>query len=127
MGEKPITRAELEALYWVTIDFLLSGLALDDVRRARLRKIAVRLSEQVLYLDGTDIEERLRIRLLSQRLPDEVGKWAVYGEDIVDDPRKMLLTVIEGTYDEAVEGALNEPGFITHGMGGQIDPLGLDD
>lgn len=135
----PLTRDELEACYFALVDLLTSNFPIDEARRARLKAVVGRISEQVRHLEvqkrvssglrkKVDPEERralIRQKLLCRRAAEEAGTWAIYAEGIADEPQKLLLTVMEGTYAEAVERALAEKGFITEGMGGQIDPIGI--
>jgi len=134
-GPELFTKDDYEAMYWGLVDMLTSSMAIDEARRARLKGLVSRLSEQIRHLEGgrrtgsglrqkvvvLDREGLLRQKLLSRVPADETGSWAIYGEG----GEMILLGVIEGTYAEAVEQALGEPGFITEGMGGQIDRLGL--
>ncbi len=135
-----LTRDELECCYFALVDLLTSNFPIDEARRARLKALVSRLSEQVRHLEITkrsssglrrkvDPAERralIRQKLLCRRPAEETGTWAVFGEGVTDEPQQLLLTVVEGTYAEAVERALAEPGFITEGMGGQIDPIGIE-
>lgn len=136
---QPLTRDELETAYFALIDLLTSSFPIDEARRARLKALVTRLSEHVRHLeiakrtssglrkrvDPVERRELIRQKLLCRRAAEEKGTWAVYAEGIADEPQQLLLTVVEGTYAEAIERALIEPGFITEGMGGQIDPLGI--
>ena len=137
---EPLSRDELETCYFALIDLLTSNFPIDEMRRARLKALVSRMSEHARHLESIyrsssglrkrmDPSERqavIRSKLLQRRSPGERGTWAIYAEGISDEQRQLLLTVIEGTYAEAVERALNEPGFITDGMGGQIDLLGIE-
>ncbi len=137
---EPFTRDELETAYFALIDLLTSNFPIDEARRARLKALVSRLSEHVRHLeivkrtssglrkrvDPSERRELIRQKLLCHRRAEEKGTWAVYAEGIADEPQQLLLTVVEGTWAEAVERALNEPGFITEGMGGQIDPIGME-
>lgn len=139
-GPEPLTQDEIEALYFGLIDLLTSNIAMDEARRARLKALVTRLGEHSRHLEivkrttsgvrkKVDMGERrdlIRQKLLVRRAPEEIGTWAIYAEGISDDPQQLLLAIVEGTYADAVERALVEPGFITEGMGGQIDPLGMD-
>ena len=136
---QPLSRDELDACYFALIDLLTSNFPIDEARRARLKALTNRISEQVRHMEilhrtssglrkKIDLNERrdmIRQKLLCHRPAEEVGTWAVYAEGIPDDARRMLLAIVPGTYAEAIEHALQEPGFITQGMGGVIDPLGI--
>lgn len=139
-GPEPFSKDDFESIYWALVDMLTSGIAIEEVRRARLKALVSRLSEHVRHLEiagrtssgmrkKVDIAERkemVRKKLLARRQADEIGTWAVYAEDIEENAaRAILISIVEGSYAEAVERALVEPGFITEGMGGQIDPLGM--
>ena len=130
---------DYETLYWVVIDFLHSEAAVPEARRLALKELAARLSSHALAKNGKaesgvvaairrppyiDYRDSVRNKLLKLRNPAEFGTWAVYAEGVEEDPQAILLAIVEGTYLTAVEKALEEPGFITEGMGGQIDPLG---
>lgn len=126
---------DYETLYWVVVDFLHAKTPLPAARRKELKELATRLSAFVLAKRGRAESGVIAIRrpsyidivrrkLLKGRNPAEYGTWAIYAEGIEDDPQGILLAIVEGTYITAVERALSEPGFITKGMGGQIDPLG---
>ena len=135
----PLTRDEIEACYFALIDLLTSNFPIDEARRARLKALVARLADHARHLEivkrtssglrkKVDPDERkglLRAKLLCSRPADEKGTWAIYAEGIADEAQQLLLTVVEGTYAEAVERALVEPGFITQGMGGQIDAIGI--
>jgi hypothetical protein len=136
---EPLTRDEVEACYFALIDLLTSNFPIDEARRARLKALVGRLSDHARYLEvlkrtqsglrkKVDPVERralIRQKLLVRRPAEEKGTWAIYAEGVSDDPRELLLAVAQGTYAEAIERALTEPGFITEGMGGQIDLLGI--
>lgn len=135
----PLTREELETCYFALVDLLTSNFPIDEARRARLKALVGRVSEQVRHLETVkrsnsglrkkiDADERrdlIRQKLLGRHQADRQGTWAIYAEGVSDDPQQLLLTVVEGTYAEAVERAIAEPGFITEGMGGQIDAIGI--
>jgi hypothetical protein len=135
-----LTRDELECCYFALVDLLTSNFPIDEARRARLKALVGRLSEQVRHLEivkrtGSGLRRKvdpgerralIRQKLLCRRPAEETGTWAVYGEGVTDEPQQLLLTVVEGTYADAVERALTESGFITEGMGGQIDPIGIE-
>lgn len=137
---EPFTKDDHEALYWAIVDMLTAGIAIDEQRRARLKALASRLSEHVRHQEligrtssGTrrkiDLAERkdlLRQKLLTRLPAEEMGMWAIYGEGVRDGSQAILLAIVEGSYAEAIERALSEPDFVTEGMGGQIDRLGLD-
>lgn len=132
---EPFSKDDYEAMYWAIVDMLTSSMPLDDARRARLKNLVSRLSEHVRHMELAgrsmsgmrkkvtlpDRKELLRQKLIERVPSDETGSWAIYGEG----GEMILLAVVEGTYAEAVDQALNEPGFVTEGMGGQIDRLGL--
>jgi hypothetical protein len=133
---QPLTRDELEACYFALIDLLTSSFPIDDARRTKLKALASRLSEHARHLEagprtGSGLRKKIeprdmiRERLLGLRPSEEVGTWAIYAEEVSDDARRMLLAILPGTYAQAVEQALTEPGFITEGMGGVIDLLGI--
>lgn len=130
-------RTDCELLYWAIVDFLHSKKFIESTRRRNLTELAERLSRRVrgaskresrtksgvVPTARTTYIEVVRQRLRSIRRDTEVGVWAIYGEGVGDDPQSILLAIVRGTFLEAVEQALQEPGFITEGMGGQIDPL----
>jgi len=126
---------DYETLYWVVVDFLHAKTPLPASRRKELKRLATRLSAFVLAKRGRaksgvitirrpSYMDIVRRKLLKSRNPAEYGTWAIYAEGVEDDPQAILLAIVEGTYITAVERALSEPGFISEGMGGQIDPLG---
>lgn len=134
------SREDIEALYWAMIDLLTSNIPIDEKRRTRLKGLVAKLSEHARHLEiqnrtasglrrKVDLNERrdlIRQKLLLRYPADEKGTWAIFAEGVADEPQHLLLAVVEGTFAEAIERALNEPGFITDGMGGQIDPLGIE-
>lgn len=134
---EPLTRDEIETLYFAVIDLLTSPMQMDEARRARLKGLVRRLADHARYLEvvkrtssglrkKVDLNERrdlIRQKLLVRRPPEEEGTWAIYAEGISEDPQQLLLTVVQGSYADAVERALVESGFITEGMGGQIDAI----
>lgn len=136
---QPLTRDELEACYFALIDLLTSNFPIDDARRARLKTLASRLSEHARHLeavrrtssglrkriDAAEQRDMIRQKLLERRPPEEIGTWAIYAEGVAENAQRLLLALLAGTYAEAVERALMEPGFITEGMGGIIDPVGI--
>lgn len=136
---QPLTRDEIEACYFALIDLLTSNFPIDEARRARLKALVTRLSEHARHLevikrtssglrkkvDPAERQDLIRQKFLVRRPAEEKGTWAVYAEGVADDLQQLLLAVVEGTWAEAIERALAEPGFITEGMGGQIDPLGI--
>lgn len=136
---EPFTKDDYETMYWALVDMIQSSLPIDEARRARLRALASRLSEHVRHLelsgrkasgtrqkvDLSDRKDLIRQKLLARRPADEEGTWAIFGEGIAEEGKALLLAIHEGTFADAVEKALSEPGFITEGMGGQIDRLGL--
>lgn len=136
---QPLTRDEVETAYFALIDLLTSNFPIDEARRARLTALVARFSEHARHLeiikrtssglrkrvDPAERQDLIRKKLLCHRAAEEKGTWAVYAEGISEDPKQLLLTVVEGTWAEAIERALAEPGFITEGMGGQIDPIGV--
>ena len=136
---EPLTRDEIEVCYFALVDLLTSNFPIDEARRARLTALVKRLSEQARHLEiqkrtGSGLRKKvdpierralIRQKLLLRHEAEEKGTWAVYAEGVSEEPQQLLLTVVEGSYAEAVEKALVEPGFITEGMGGQIDALGM--
>lgn len=135
---EPFTKDDYEAMYWGLVDFLTMSMMTDEGRRARLKTLVSRLSEHVRHIELVrrtssgirkvhlpDRRDLLRQKLLARRHADEHGNWAIYGEGLPEEGPLILLSIVEGTYAEAVEAALTEPGFITEGMGGQIDLLGM--
>ena len=137
---QPLTREEVETAYFALIELLTSNFPIDETRRARLKALVARLSEHARQLeivkrtssgltkkvDPVERQDLIRKRLLCHRPPEERGTWAVYAEGVSEAAQQLLLTIVEGTWAEAIERALAEPGFITDGMGGQIDPIGIE-
>lgn len=131
------TRAEFESMYWAILDFLTIPEQPDAKRRRELRGLVDKLSTHVRSLRGggptafgsrvikrVNFRDIVRARLLTKRDPNEESIWSVYGEEPDAYGDLMLLTVTGGKYRDVVEFALDQPEFITRGMGGQIDRLG---
>jgi hypothetical protein len=129
----PFSRAEYEVIYWAVLDFLTLPDQPSATRRGDLRRVLDKLSDHVRHLRskaGSGVHKRVNVRdvvrerLLGQRNPEEESIWSVYAEEPDTLGNLVLLTVTGGKYREVVEFALDQPEFITHGMGGQIDQLG---
>lgn len=71
--------------------------------------------------------EHLRARFLSKYPRDQRGVWIIRGEDDNADlagPHDMpKLGKVKGTYEQAVDYALDIPRFISWGGGGSIEPF----
>lgn len=129
----PFTRTDYEAIYWALVDFLTLPDQPSLDRRNELRALLPKLSQHIRELRtnvGAGVRKRVdlrglvRARLLRQHAGDEEGIWSVYGEEpnILGD--LVVLKVVGGRFEDVVEEALGLEGFITLGMGGQIDRLG---
>jgi hypothetical protein len=70
-------------------------------------------------LNAKDAKERL----LKDRDPEAEGPWAVESEDMSVDgyrTRHNHVGVVQGTYKEAVEWAVEQPEFYNYGPGGRL-------
>lgn len=62
-------------------------------------------------------------------MPGEVGVWQILGEDpncdLGGSHHQPTLGTVQGTYEDAVEYALELPGFFTWGGGGNIERVNI--
>lgn len=132
-GPAPFSRAEYETMYWAVLDFLTLPEQPDKNRRHELRNLLGKLSGHVCSLreragervrKRVNVHDVIRSRLLALHRPDEDSIWVIYGEEPDAHGDLFGLSVKGGKYSEIVEYALSLPGFVTRGMGGQIDRLG---
>ena len=120
-------------MYWALLDFLTLPDQPNATRRQELRGLLDKMSGHIRRLRVThrsgvikrvNVRDVVRARLLAHRPNEQEGIWSIYGEEPDRVGDLILLTVMCGKYREIVEFALDQPEFITHGMGGQIDMLG---
>lgn len=134
-SQAPFTRADYESMYWTVLDFLTIPDQPSGERRMELRALLRKLAAHVETLRtgagaGQNVRKRVdyrslvRARLLERHNPEEEGVWAIYGEEPDVLGELVLLRVTGGRYREVVEAAFELGGFLTRGMGGQVDRLG---